>query len=76
MAKVRITFEDNKDGSICINMESDNPMLLENENLPINLENITNAQHAAVLVMEYIVNMVEGMERGENVSLHEPTTLH
>ena len=76
MAKVRITFEDNKDGSICINMESDHPMLLENENLPMNLENITNAQHAAVLVMEYIVNMVEGMERGENIELQEPTTFH
>lgn len=77
MAKIRITFEDNEDGTVHINMESDEILSLESDKLPKSLEGFTQAQQAAVMALDYIFNMIDGVERvDDDTRPEEAKTLH
>ncbi len=77
MARISITFEDNPDGTIHINMDSDEVLHIEPGEEPKNLERFTHAQQAAVMAIDYIFTMIDGIEKIERKDLHERTeTLH
>lgn len=76
MPRVIITFQDNEDGTVSINVESDESLPMEKGKFPEDLRSLTNAQRAAVLAMEYIFEIVEGVDTPEETDAPEHYTVH
>ena len=76
MAKVTITFQDSEDGTIHINIDSDEALPLENGKFPEDISGLTDAQQAAVMAMEYILDMVEDIEHFEGIGTPHSHTRH